>query len=169
MQRGWSVSPSFAGRALQVGFVTGLRSQVSLPLLAGMVQRPPGTEPLPGPFDWLRSPRLLALTRLSAAGEIVVDKLPIVPSRLDPGPLLGRFVFAGVASTGLALVARQAPLPAAILGIIGGAVGSVAGNRARAYLVSSTALPDLAGAVVEDLLAIGLGMNAVSGVKPAIS
>lgn len=166
MQQGWSITPSFARRALQLGVVAGFRSQLPLALLSGMIQASPTAAPLPGPFNWLHSPRILTALRIAAVGETVGDKLPFVPSRLEPGPFIGRLAFGGVAAAGFAMVAHQPPVPAALLGVAGGAAGSVAGNRARGYLTSAAGLPDQVGAVLEDLLAIGLGINAVGGMKP---
>ncbi len=169
MQQGWSITTSVARRAIQLGVVTGLRSQLPLALVAGAVQSSPAAVPLPGPFNWLNSRPLLDVARLSAAGEMVVDKLPVVPSRLAPGPLIFRLVVAGFAAGGLAVVARQPPVPAVILGIAGGAAGSIAGNRARGYLSSRAGLPDQIGAILEDLVAVGLGLNAVGGINPGTS
>ncbi len=166
MQKGWSITPSFARHALQLGVVAGFRSQLPLALLGGMIQGSPTVTALPGPFNWLRSPRVLTVLRIAAVGETVGDKLPFVPSRLEPGPFIGRLVFGGVAAAGLAMVAHQPPVPAALLGVAGGAAGSIAGNRARGYLTSAAGLPDQVGAVLEDLLAIGAGINAVGGIDP---
>ncbi|MGB0096325.1 MAG: hypothetical protein WBP81_27775 [Solirubrobacteraceae bacterium] len=49
---------------------------------------------------------------VNAAVELVRDKLPSMHSRLEPGPLAGRAVFAGMAGAILARGADRPVLPA---------------------------------------------------------
>jgi len=89
---------------------------------------------------------------LADVGELVIDKLPTTPSRLDPPGLTGRVVSASLAAAILAR-SRSGPDPGH-----GGRLGVCAGRgqdmpRCRPRL---PAPPDPAVAVAEDALAIGL-------------
>jgi uncharacterized membrane protein len=102
---------------------------------------------------------------LAGAGELAVDKSPLVPPRDRPGPLLGRMLFGGIAGAAIGSERRgKRPIMlGATLGALGGAVGAIGGMRARAMLVEMTDLPDPAVAVVEDLAAISLTSGVVRG------
>lgn len=136
-------------RASLLGATAGMRSQIPLALLA----RNAGTY---GP-DLLRKRWVATNLYLSAAGEIMADKLPFVPSRLNPGPIAGRVMFGSASG---AILARRLGAPVAA-GIVAGAAGAVggsfAGYHARTWLGAQTGLPDLLWAAVEDGTAILLG------------
>ncbi|MGI8475539.1 MAG: DUF4126 family protein [Thermomicrobiales bacterium] len=162
---------STIGRAMTLGVASGLRSQVPLMLLAHAAKRGEfavGAEP---PLGWLRSRRLRQALDLSAVGEMIGDKLPFVPKRTDPAPLLGRIVIGALAGAALLADGRQPWLDGAIAGAAGGAAGTFGGRYARAMLVAWTGLPDPVVALVEDGLAIGIGLVALrrngSGAIPA--
>lgn len=103
---------------------------------------------------------MLAGLCLSAAGEVVADKLPVAPGRLEAGPLGGRLFFGALAGSMLSRD-RGAPIAGgAALGAVGALAGSYAGYHARRYLGRSTGLPDALWAGVEDVAAVGLGLLA---------
>lgn len=145
--------------AAALGVVAGMRSQLPLALLSlAAQQRNDLQQALP---EILSSPTVRALLLVSAAGEIVVDKLPFTPSRLLPGSLVVRTGLGGLAG---ALLARSAGLPPR-LGVLSGAagalVGSYAGYTVRAGLGRVTGLPDPLFAALEDVAAVALGSRAV--------
>ncbi|SKC74675.1 hypothetical protein [Krasilnikoviella flava] len=142
-------------RALALGVAAGSRASlgVAAPLLGPVPAHRLPTHRLRRPAGM---PRLLA--GLAVAGELVGDKLPTAPSRLDsPGPqsraasgalgglLLARRHHVGPASTVAALVA----------GAAGGAAGTFTGAAWRS-VVASRGWPDLPAALAEDVVALGL-------------
>jgi len=144
-------------RSLALGLAAGSRATlgVAAPLLGPVPAHRLPTHRLRRPAGL---PRLLA--GLSVAGELVGDKLPSTPSRLDsPGPqsraasgalgglLLARRHHAGAASTVAALVA----------GAAGGAAGTFTGAAWRS-VVASRGWPDLPAALAEDAVAVGLAV-----------
>jgi uncharacterized membrane protein len=93
---------------------------------------------------------------VAAAGELVVDKLPTTPSRLEPSGLAGRLAMGALAAS-LFAQTRQAPwLPAAAIGASSAAIAAKIGHDVRARLAQQ--VPDAAVAVVEDELALGLAV-----------
>ena len=90
-----------------------------------------------------------------AISELIVDKLPFTPSRLNAGPLASRI--ASGAICGLAVCgAVKRPLAAgALLGGLGAIAGALAGHHVRKSL--SREMPDFAVGLVEDALAVGGG------------
>jgi len=150
-------------RALLLGFAAGLRSQMATAALALKHGNAPRSARWTGwiPFRW---PLARTLMLLSAAGEIVGDKLPQVPSRITAIPLAGRVAFGAFAGaavgserTGMAPV-----LTGAVLGGVGAIAGSFAGHHARTLIVSTSGLPDLPIAIVEDAIAATIAHEAVA-------
>jgi uncharacterized membrane protein len=134
------------GRAAALGAATGLRSTVALAAL--IVRRDQGLPAV------LRHPAARPAAVLADAGELVMDKLPRTPSRLDPPALAGRLIFAGLAAVVLARSAGQPPVPAAAVAVAAALAAAKVGHDARAAL--GRRLPDPVVAVAEDAVAIGL-------------
>lgn len=147
-------------RSFALGVVTGMRSQLPAALLAWRASRGDLPEPMEGPASLLRRPASLPIAALTAAGELVGDKLPMTPSRLETGPFVGRLTLGATAGSGVAAAFGGSRLAGAVLGAAGAAVGSVAGYRLRAYAVARTDTPDAVWAIIEDGIGIALGLAA---------
>ncbi len=92
---------------------------------------------------------------LATAGELVADKHPLIPSRLDPGPLGGRVIAGAAAAYGIARRGGNDPVWSAVIGGLSAVAGSYAGNIYRGW--ASTKVPPLAAAAVEDVAALAIG------------
>jgi uncharacterized membrane protein len=99
---------------------------------------------------------------LLAAGELIADKLPSTPSRLDPGPLAGRLALGALSGSVLEAARNRSPVEGAVCGGAGALAGAWAGYTARKALVSSGRIPDMAVALLEDAVAIGVALWIVS-------
>lgn len=148
-------------RVALLGAVTGLRSQVSLALLARAVRAGRVETGGSGPLTLLESRPAAPLLLLAMAGEFVGDKLPTTPSRLDPGPLGGRLVLGALAGAVLRRGAGASLLPGVLLGALGAGAGSWAGYQARGWLGRATGLADPVLGAAEDLVALGLATYAL--------
>ncbi len=105
------------------------------------------------------------LTRTADAaavtGEVVVDKLPQTPSRLEPPGLAARFAGATTGATKLARSADRAPLRCALAAAAGAAAGAWGGAAWRDW--AGERMPALAGALIEDGVALTLGFVTCRG------
>ena len=145
-------------RALLLGFVSGLRSQVPFALLAVQARR---GEFDPGPGAAARrfaSREGVLGAVLAAGGELVADKLPMTPSRLTAGPFLQRLATGGAVGAAVHYDAGHPRALGLLLGAAGAGAGAWAGTRARAALTERTALPAALVAAAEDLVAVGLAV-----------
>lgn len=154
-------------RAAVLGVVAGLRSQLPTALLAWRQSRGDLPRGVAGPARILRRRGAVPLTALAAAGELVVDKLPMTPNRLDEGALLGRLTLGAAAGSGIAATFGRSRIVGGAVGAAGAAAGSVLGQRYRAILARSTDVPDVVWALTEDAAAIGLGLAATRGRRQA--
>jgi uncharacterized membrane protein len=122
--------------ATLLGLATGLRT-FSAPAALALRKRP------------LNAPRRTVL--LAALGELVADKLPSMPSRLERRGLTGRLLSSS--ATGGSLAGPTGAATAAVAAV----ASAVAGNRARSAIASPIA------AFAEDGLAIALASIGARG------
>ena len=121
-------------------------------------------------FAFLVHPFWIAMFALAVVGELIVDKLPMTPSRLKWPLLLGRLC-AG-AFVGAVLITAiggrdEGPASGALVGMSGALLGALIGYFLRTRIVRLTGFPDYVIAVVEDAVTIG-GSCMVMGVLVAV-
>jgi uncharacterized membrane protein len=97
----------------------------------------------------------VAIFSLLAIGELVADKLPMIPSRTAPAPLLARIITGGLCGACLCAAAGKSLIVGALLGGMGGVIGAFVGYAVRKRLVNNLHIKDFVIAVCEDLLNIG--------------
>lgn len=112
------------------------------------------------PLAFLHNPILLVVFSVLAVGELIGDKLPSIPSRIKPGPLVVRIFFGALTGGALCIAAHVPMAYGFILGGVGGVVGAYAGYSARRAL--SSRMPGLLVAFLEDAVAVGCGLLIVS-------
>jgi uncharacterized membrane protein len=105
---------------------------------------------------------VVVIFSLLAIAEYVADLLPSIPRRTTPGPLVARIVMGGLCGACLCAGAGRSVALGAVLGGLGGLIGTFAGYHARRYLVQALRVKDRGIAVSEDLVAIVLAWLLVS-------
>jgi uncharacterized membrane protein len=91
-----------------------------------------------------------------AAGELVADKLPSTPSRLQPPALGGRLALGGTAAAAVARRDGHDPVLPALVGAASALGGAVLGSRLRGVAARRFG-SDKPGAFLEDGVAAALG------------
>jgi uncharacterized membrane protein len=136
-----------------LGFATGLRSLTPMAALAWYAY----LEYLPLEETWAQwAGRLsvaIVLTAL-AVGELAADKLPKIPNRTAPGPLLWRVALGGLAGAIAATYMDGPGVEGVLLGGVGALLGTFTGFMVRRELVEKIGCKDWQIAVVEDAIAI---------------
>jgi uncharacterized membrane protein len=153
------MTPARVLRPLVLGIVTGMRSQLGVAVLAW-------SEPASGrdtrALRLLRSTPGRQLAAAGAAAELIADKLPSTPSRLQPPALAARVVAgAGVGALAVNSSDRRTVGIASLLGAAGAIAGSYAGAYYRKLAPARTHTPDLPWALGEDAVAAGLAATVV--------
>lgn len=156
MNSGMSVLLAFG-----IGLVAGLRSMTA-PAATAWGAHLGRLNLQNSPLAFMASKWAAAIFTLAALGELVADQLPKTPARTKPGPLAARIVMGGLCGACILVAAGGAAWLGAVAGGVGGLVGAFAGYRARMGLVQSLHAPDAAIAILEDLIAIGLGIVVVT-------
>jgi uncharacterized membrane protein len=148
-----------------IGGVSGLRSLTGIAAVTIAAQRGwphLGWLHLGGTgLSFLGTPIAMYLFVVLAIGELLVDKLPFAPPRIQAGPLAARFVLGALCGSALALAAGMPWIfPAAAAGVAA-VVGAYAGYWLR-RTITSHGTKDLPIALLEDATAILLALFAVS-------
>ena len=142
-----------------IGLVTGLRTFTGVAAVAWAAHL--GWISLSGSrLAFMGSKWVLIIFTLLALVEYVTDQLPSTPARTVPMQLGARLVMGILAGACLAVAAVASLWVGAICAAIGVFVGTFGGYHARQGLVRSLKIPDIAVAIPEDLIAIGLGFFA---------
>jgi uncharacterized membrane protein len=145
--------------AFLLGCVCGLRSMTAPAVVAWGAHL--GWLHLEGSLlAFLANKISLVTFSLLALGELIADKLPFIPPRIQAGPLGVRILFGAMCGAALSFSAPASPIAGAILGGLGGIAGAFAGYAYRRRL--SLTVPDLLLALLEDLIAVGGGLLLVS-------
>ena len=149
--------PDTVARVLGMGAITGLRSTAGPAVLSrsiadGRVEGLEGT-----PFAVLGSPGVSTALRLMEIGEMVVDKLPVTPSRTSPPPLLGRMASGGLVGAALFASENRRAAAGGVLGAAAALVSAYAGERLRLRAAEKLGVPDPVVAFFEDGLVLLAG------------
>ena len=135
-----------------LGAASGARSQLGVATV--VARSDPSLPPI------FRQPWTRRLLVAAAAGELVADKLPSTPSRLEPAGIAGRLAMGALAASLFAQTRRAPWLPAAAIGALTAVVAAKFGHDVRAQLAHHA--PDPAVAAGEDALALGLAVTGAS-------
>jgi uncharacterized membrane protein len=148
-----------------IGGVSGLRSLAGIAIVTIVAQRGwphLGWLHLGGTgLSFLGTPVSMYVLVALAIGELIADKLPVVPPRIQAGPLAARFVLGALCDSALALGAGLPWIFPAALGGVSAVVGAYAGYWLRRG-ITSHGIKDLPIALLEDATAILLALFAVS-------
>ena len=137
------------------GLITGMRSMAAPALLSEHLRQHPSPHLAGSWFGLLSSPATATLFKLLAAGEMAVDKLPILPDRTAKGPLGGRVVVGALVGAALAAAKGERPVIGAVIGGAAAIVGAHAGYYFRTWLEKRLQAPDPLMAVIEDVAVLG--------------
>jgi uncharacterized membrane protein len=105
-------------------------------------------------FAFLASPLAVAIFTTAAIAELILDKLPIARSRLQPTGLIARMCTGAFVGTVLAGVVQQSGRAGALLGVSGALIGALVGYGLRTGIVKKTGWPDHVVALMEDATTI---------------
>jgi len=148
------------------GFLAGMRSMMPAAFLSYYFSATHDFY-IPKPFKFLTSSKAPLITTALAAGEVIADKLPFTPDRINTGRLVGRAVSGAFAGAAIHRVKQENVMA----GVIAGAAGAIASSYifyyARTKGRKKAKAAPLSAAFTEDALAIGLGVAIIAAFKNA--
>jgi uncharacterized membrane protein len=147
--------------ALGIGVVAGLRSMTAPATVAWAAHM--GWINLSGShLAFMGSAWAVGIFTLGALVEFVADQLPTTPARTTVIPLAARIVMGLLTGACLGIAGGASIWLETLAGAIGAIAGAFGGYQARVGLARRLHVPDIAIAIPEDLIAIGLGLFLVS-------
>jgi uncharacterized membrane protein len=147
--------------AIGIGIVAGLRSLTAPAVVAWAAHL--GWLSLNGSsLGFMGSTAAAIIFSIFAIGELIGDKLPMIPKRTALAPLLARIVTGGLCGASLCAAGGQSLGIGIVLGGIGGVIGTFAGYAVRRRVVNNLHIKDIFVAICEDLIAIALACFLVS-------
>jgi uncharacterized membrane protein len=148
--------------AAGLGAVSGLRSMSGPAILANAASTHridlSGT-----PLAWLGSGHARATSAALAVGELIVDKLPSTPDRLNPPSLLVRSL-AG-ALCGYAVAGRGSSQIQKWISAATGATAALAASWAGSSFRKNVRMPKMAAALAEDAVAMATGAVVIAAIR----
>ena len=147
--------------AAGLGAITGMRSLLA-PALVSHVLSQNNASFAGGPAAWLASDKVAGAFKALASGELLMDKAPFAPDRVDAPLLAGRAAFGALAGAGAASAAGQRAAVGAAVGAFAALASTYVTFHLRRQLGRRLRLPDTVVAVAEDALALNLGRRLVS-------
>jgi uncharacterized membrane protein len=142
--------------AATLGAIAGMRA-MSAPALVSQLARKGGLAVEGSKLGFLNSSGALSTTALLAVGELIADKLPFIPSRTTPGPLIARAISGGVSGAIISSARRKSPWAGALIGA-GAAIGAAyAAYHLRRAAKERLRVPDFVLALAEDALVASAG------------
>jgi uncharacterized membrane protein len=106
-------------------------------------------------LSFLGTTAAVYVSSLLALGELVLDKQKWIAARTKPGPLIDRIIMGAVSGAAFCISTGQSIPAGAVIGGLGALVGTYGGYQARHRIVENRKAPDIAVALVEDVVAVG--------------
>lgn len=144
-------------RAIGIGTVAGMRSTSAPALTSYYFAGNPSLSLDASRLKGLGQQTTSNVLKFMAVGELVVDKLPFVPNRTDPGPIAARAVSGGVCAAAIFLAEGERPEIGAALGAASAVASAFLFMNLRRILGKAMEIPDPIIASAEDGLALGIG------------
>jgi uncharacterized membrane protein len=147
--------------AFGIGIVAGLRSMTA-PAITTWAVHIGWVNLSDSHLAFMGSAWTVGIFTAGALAEFVADQLPSTPARTTAVPLAARIIMGSLTGACLGTAGGASPWLGALIGAIGAIAGAFGGYQARVELVRALRVPDVAIAIPDDLIAIGLGLFLVS-------
>lgn len=145
-----------------IGFVSGLRSMLGPSLVSNRVAQTQPRALKDSPLHFMTEPRAATALKVMAAGEMVADKLPGMPDRIQPLVLSGRALSGALAGATIHSARGRSPIAGAIMGGLAAIVGAYVGFTLRTAMIRRVGAPNTVAGVVEDVASLALGGTLVN-------
>jgi uncharacterized membrane protein/uncharacterized protein (UPF0548 family) len=138
-----------------LGVLAGMRSMSAPALVSRRLAREPGP-PGSGLSRALSRRSVSRVLRVLALGELVADKLPWIPARVKPAPLVGRVLSGALVGATAAVGRHGARWGGAALGAVAALASSWAFYSLRRVATQRLRVPDTVVALAEDVAVAAL-------------
>jgi uncharacterized membrane protein len=159
--------PSTYFKAICMGVIAGMRSMSAPALTSDYLTRQNSNSLAHSSFGLMGAPRVAQALKVAAVGELVFDKLPGVPARISPGPLVARFLSGALCGASLCTLEGKRIELGAIAGGLTAIGSAYAFYHLRRTIGQAACIPDAVLGLTEDAIAIGTGLSVLGSDESA--
>ena len=141
--------------AIIFGLVAGMRTMAAPAIVTHLLSRHPSAKLKNSPLNFMQSPVTSNVFKVLAAGELIGDKLPNAPNRIEAPGLIGRCIAAGLAGASIYKAAGKPFIEGALLGGITAFCATYGAFYLRTRIGKGLNIYDPYLGLAEDTLVIG--------------
>ena len=141
-----------------LGLLAGLRTSAAPVALTHILSNRKSKSLSSSALSFLHSPTLATVMKVLSVSEIVVDKLPSTPNRIEPAGVAGRGISGALAGAVICKAAGGKALTGALIGGAAAIASTYAGYFLRRTIVKNTHIADPIIGGIEDVVTIGAGV-----------
>lgn len=149
-------------KAICLGGIAGMRSMSAPALVNNYLVRQNSKELASSSFSLMGSARIARGLKIAAVGEMVADKLPIIPARTSPVALVARILSGAVCGAAICTAEGKRAEVGAIFGGLSAIGSAYTFYHLRRKLGETTGLPDIALGLAEDAIVVSSGLSILS-------
>jgi uncharacterized membrane protein len=148
-------------KAICVGVIAGMRGMSGPAFASNYLAKRNSEELANSSLSFMGSARVANVLTVAAVGEMVADKLPGIPARISPGPLVGRMLSGALCGASIYTAEGKRAEVGAIAGGLSAIGSAYAFYYLRRRLGEVEGIPDAALGLVEDAIAISIGLSSL--------
>lgn len=148
-------------KTIALGWIAGIRSMSAPAVLSHHFAQSQPRRLRGSLFNMLALPGVASALKLAAGAEMVGDKLPSIPARIAPIPLLGRAASGALVGAALHKSEGEDWLVGGFIGGVSAVASTYTMYMLRRMLTQNVGVPDPVVALVEDSIAAGGGILSI--------
>lgn len=149
-------------KAICMGVIAGMRSMSGPALVSNYLVHQNSKELANSSFSFMGSSRVAKVLKIAAVGEMVADKLPAIPARISPAPLIARILSGALCGASICTAERKRADVGAIFGGLSAIGSAYTFYYLRRKLGETDGLPDAALGLGEDAIVVSSGLSILS-------
>jgi uncharacterized membrane protein len=150
-------------KAIGMGVIAGMRSMSAPAIVSNYLAHNPSKSIAKTPFRAMGSSRTAGVLKALALGEMVADKLPMIPARIAPGPLVARGVSGALCGASVFAAEGERPAKGGLAGAVAAIASAYAFYHLRRRIGQESKVPDVALGFTEDAIVVGGGLCILGG------
>ena len=145
-------------QALSLGALAGMRSTVATAVASQILMDNPSKKVEQSGLAFMQSARNNSVLKVMVIGELIMDKMPFTPDRINPLAATGRCLSGAIAGASIYKTNGEKTVRGAILGAVAAFAATFASFYLRKAIVKATGIYDPIIGAVEDVVVIGAGI-----------
>lgn len=142
-------------KAICIGIIAGMRSMSAPAIVSNSLAAQHSQTLDDSSLKFMGSEKVAKVFTVAAMGEMVADKLPIIPARIEPGPLTGRIISGALCGATICTAEGESAKVGAIVGGLSALASAYAFYHLRRKIAETKVVTDIVIGLSEDALVIG--------------